>query len=357
MRAIEPPPSDAGRLPGSVNSGPTQDPGLRLRPYRGPSDHPAMARLICAARAGNGSPAEISAEQLANDYAHLTNCDLEHDCRIVELDGRPVAYGRTYWADRTDGRRSFEAITNVDPAARGRGVEATILAWQLGRLAGLVDALAAGPPAILAVYAYGADAASRADLEAAGFSVARRHAELVRPDLAGIPDPSLPDGFEIRPIDPADRAMHRRVFDADVAAFADHWGDVDASDEAFEAFLGDPLFDPHLWRVAFCGDEIAGQVLSFMEPVHSDGTRIGWTESISVQRPHRRRGIARALLADSLRAVRDAGATCAALGVDTGNPNQALRLYESLGFRIVSDLLEYHRPVPARGEARSAVRP
>ncbi|HEU4672868.1 MAG TPA: hypothetical protein VFS32_08220, partial [Candidatus Limnocylindrales bacterium] len=51
----------------------------------------------------------------------------------------------------------------------------------------------------------------------------------------------------------------------------------------------------------------------------------------------------RALLAASLRRVREAGAACAALGVDTGNENRALDLYESLGFRIVAEFLELHR--------------
>ncbi|MBF8290251.1 MAG: Acetyltransferase, partial [Chloroflexi bacterium] len=68
---------------------------------------------------------------------------------------------------------------------------------------------------------------------------------------------------------------------------------------------------------------------------------VGMTEAISVQPEHRRRGLARALLAESLRAVRDAGADQACLGVDTQNPNQALTLYESLGFRIVSETFEY----------------
>ncbi len=316
-----------------------------LRPYRGPIDHPAMAAVINAARAGNGDPERVSPTLLDNDYAHLTNCDLARDCRVVELDGRIVAYGRIYWADRTSGERAYEAITNIDPAARNRGVEPALLGWQIGRLDELAADAPDDRPAIEAVYVYGTDRRSRSIVEDAGFAVARRHAELIRPNLDDIPDLPLPDGFEVRPIARADRAMHRRVFDADVRAFQDHWGDVDGSDSSFERFVDDPRFDPPLWRVAFHGDEIAGQILNFLDSADEDGRRIGWTESISVQPEYRRRGLARALLADSLRAVRDAGATCAALGVDTGNPRGALDLYESLGFRIVSDLLELHRPV------------
>ncbi len=78
----------------------------------------------------------------------------------------------------------------------------------------------------------------------------------------------------------------------------------------------------------------------------ADGTRVGWTEPIAVRKPGRRRGLARALLAESLRTVRDAGAARAALSVDQQNPNQALRLYESLGYRLTAEELEYHKALP-----------
>ncbi len=51
------------------------------------------------------------------------------------------------------------------------------------------------------------------------------------------------------------------------------------------------------------------------------------------------------MLAESLRIVRDAGATRAALGVDQQNPNEAQTLYERLGFRVTVEELEYHRPL------------
>ncbi len=327
-----------------------------LRPYRGSEDHPALVRIANAARAANGDPDRVTVARIDNDYGHLSNCDLPHDCAVVELDVREVAYGRTFWVDRNSGERTYEGRIFIDPAVAGRGVEAALLDWQLPHLEALAAAHPTGSgdvPTFFVVYALGRDHASRGLLERAGFAVVRRGATLVRPDLEAIPDLPLPDGFELRQIDPADRAMHRRVFDADIAAFADHWGDSvsDGSESSLEAFLGDPLFRPDLWRVAFHGDEIAGQILNFLEPARDDRTVIGWTEAISVQPRFRRRGLARALLAESLRTVRDAGATRAALGVDTGNVRRALDLYESLGFRIVSESFEYHRPVSGASPA------
>ncbi len=160
----------------------------------------------------------------------------------------------------------------------------------------------------------------------------------------------------VRPIDPADRRQIRRVWEAGREAFAEHWGEseTDWSEDGFAGYLESPQFQPWLWQVAFDGDRVVGHILNYLDPAEPDGSRTGWTEAIAVRRPWRRRGIARALLARSLRTVRDAGATRAALGVDSQNVNQALDLYEDLGFRVVSEQFEYHGRLPLDGTAPSA---
>jgi ribosomal protein S18 acetylase RimI-like enzyme len=135
--------------------------------------------------------------------------------------------------------------------------------------------------------------------------------------------------------------MHRRVWEASARAFADSTGEEKPTEAKYDEFVTYPSFAPHLWQVAFDADRIAGQILNYLGDPEPDGTRIGWTEGISVQPEYRRRGLARALLARSLRVVRDAGATCAGLGVDLQNPNQAVELYQSMGYRIVSENFEY----------------
>jgi mycothiol synthase len=164
----------------------------------------------------------------------------------------------------------------------------------------------------------------------------------------------MPDGFETRPIDPGDSVLIRQVWDAGAEAFADHWGESadEWSDDQYAGFLESSETVPGLWEVAFHGDVVAGHVLNYLGPIEPDGTRTGWTESIGVRKAYRRRGLARALLARSLRTVRDAGAARAALGVDTQNENRALDLYEGLGFRVIADELVYQGPVDARAAAR-----
>jgi mycothiol synthase len=331
-------------------------PGLVLRRYRGDfADHEAMSDVINARRHAAGMIATDRPEDIANTYRHLVNCDPERDIALVVLDGQVVGYARIFWEDQTSGDRTFYIVGGMRPEHSGDEVAAATLAWQERRIADTLDGMGRVSRRVVAMaQLVGQEPGRRALLEANGYSLIRRHAEMRRPDLENIPELPLPEGLEIRPIDPHDRAMHRRVYDADMESFQDHWGAAPPTEEGFQEFVEAPTFDPTLWRVAFAGDEIAGQILNYLGPVEPDGTRVGWTESISTRRPWRRRGLARALLAESLRTVRDAGATSAALGVDQQNPHQALRLYEDLGFQVTAEEFEYLKVLrePGAGDAR-----
>ena len=79
-----------------------------------------------------------------------------------------------------------------------------------------------------------------------------------------------------------------------------------------------------------------------------DGSRVGWTELLSIPASHRATDLGRALLADSLRGFHAAGATSAAVMVDLLDPGQDEATFTSLGYRIASATLEYVAgPFPA----------
>jgi ribosomal protein S18 acetylase RimI-like enzyme len=215
----------------------------------------------------------------------------------------------------------------------------------------------AGREAYLSRYARGSETAAIARLERGGYRVARRWAEMSRPDFAAIPALAPPDGIELTRIDPAlasDEAMLRRVFEVGVEVFADHYGEATPTEADWRKFVESPQTQPALWCIAtdVTSGEIAGHILNYLGEPEPDGAIVGWTESIAVRAPYRRRGLASAMLAESLRIVRDAGASRAALGVDQQNPNQAMTLYERLGFRVKLEDLEFHRPIELPGTAR-----
>ena len=128
-------------------------------------------------------------------------------------------------------------------------------------------------------------------------------------------------------------------------AFRDHWDAGERTEADFEGWFASPELDTSLWRVAWDGDEVAGSVMNFIYPAENEtlGERRGWLDHVSVRRPWRRRGLASALIAESMRAIAEAGMRDAALGVDAENPTGALRVYETLGFRRTRTGVSYRK--------------
>ncbi len=92
---------------------------------------------------------------------------------------------------------------------------------------------------------------------------------------------------------------------------------------------------------------MAGQVKSFINTAENEayGRQRGWTEAISTSRRWRRRGVAKALIVESIRELAARGMTEVALGVHTENPNGAYALYQSLGYEVVRTWTTYRKPL------------
>jgi mycothiol synthase len=167
---------------------------------------------------------------------------------------------------------------------------------------------------------------------------------MVRPDLENIPELPLPMGVEVRPVIPE---HYRLIWEASNEAFRDHWGYIPDPWEEFERLVNDPDHDPSLWRVAWQGDQVVGMVLSFIDKDQNEiyGRRRGYTENICVRRLWRKQGVAKALIALSLRAIKERGMTEAGLGVDAENTSGALHLYQSMGYRVEKKSTIYRKPL------------
>ncbi|HVE52592.1 MAG TPA: GNAT family N-acetyltransferase, partial [Ramlibacter sp.] len=126
---------------------------------------------------------------------------------------------------------------------------------------------------------------------------------MVRPTLDGIAEFPLPAGVELRPVEPQ---HYRTIWDAHVQAFSTHWGHAPPTEADYQHWLQCPEFQPYLWQVAWDVEtnEVAGQVRGYISGSFNTNNRRkrGWTEFISVGHRWRRRGLARALIAHSLRA-------------------------------------------------------
>ena len=99
--------------------------------------------------------------------------------------------------------------------------------------------------------------------------------------------------------------------------------------------------------MAWDGDRVAGQVRTFINESENreNSRKRGWTEFISTARDWRGKGVATALICSSLRELAQRGMEEAALGVHVENPHGAYRLYQSLGFQVVSFDTTYEKPL------------
>jgi len=320
--------------------------GLVLRPYAGLADAALMVRVFTAANEADGVDDRASEAGLVNWLNHGgTGFDPVADLVVAQLEGEAIGYGWTYWVDTTDGLREYVSRGHVHPAWRRRGVGTTILERNEGRMREMAAAHDTDRPRVMGTFADERRPGAVALVTGHGYQPVRFFFDMVRPTLDGVEVPPVPDGLELRPV--SDRAGYRRLFDADVEAFLDHWGGYDSSDEAFEEFVGEPDFDPSLFVIAWDGDEIAGAVVNFIDRNENEmlDRKRGLLASVFVRRRWRRRGLASALVARSLLLLRERGMTSAWLGVDANNPNGALGLYERAGFAIHARFTAYRKPM------------
>ena len=320
-------------------------PGLRFRGYRGPEDHAEMHRVHQAAAAANGIDEAITVEQMDTAYAHHVNCDHERDIVLAEVDGSLVAYARVFWQDLVEGGRSYENFGFVHPDWRRRGIGTALHGRNEARLREIASEHPEVTPTWLSSEGADVDVGNDALLRTDGYEVVRYFYEMLVEDLDAIDVPSMPDGIELRPVT---RDHYRQIWEAQAEAFRDHWGMAEWTEEDWTRFDADPdNADPRFWRIGWDGDEVAGVIVTVVpaeENARHARNRV-YVGGVSVRRPWRRRGLARALLASSLVAAREAGHDGATLGVDSDSPTGATGLYRSLGFEPVQTFTAWRKPL------------
>jgi mycothiol synthase len=318
--------------------------GLTFRGFQGESDYPSMAEIIDRCKKADHIERVETAEDVARNYRHLVNSDPYRDMLFAEVNDDVIAYQRVYWRTELDGTRIYALFGFLVPEWRHRGIGRAMFHHAERRL---IEIAKDHPNNVSRFFE-----AECADTETMrekmviqeGYKPVRHFFNMVRPDLENIPEITLADGVEIRPVLPE---HYQKIRNASMEAFEDEWGFSPEEEPTVEQWLEDPIFDPTLWRVAWEGDQVVGMVLSFInKSENQEYNRLrGWTENICVRRPWRKRGIAKALIAASLHAIQERGMKEAALGVDTENLSGALRLYESMGYQVIKRFTLYRKPL------------
>lgn len=338
-----------------IDEGAPGIPGLRFRTYGGAADAAGLAAVMNAEATADGIDEYLTPEEVAADLEHAAAEDPVHTLVIAEIDDRIVAYARRAWRDRGV-FVAYEHVGHVHPDVRRRGLGRALLRHQAAALKDLAAGHAAragraaepGIERVLFSWTDTRHAGAVALLGSEGYAPVRWYLDLERPSLEDLPAVATPTGIEIR-TPGADEALLRAALAAEDEAFRDHWGHHAMTDEDADLVLAEPGHDPSLWRIAWDGDAIAGVVRAvvYAEENARFGRRRVWIDHLSVRRPWRGRGIARALMVELMAEARARGLTTAALGVDTDNTTGALRLYEQLGFVRGSVVMACIKPIAA----------
>jgi mycothiol synthase len=314
-------------------------PGLAFRRFRGKEELPVFVDVYDACREEDGFSWIWSLEEMENSFRHLVNTDVDEDIVVVEVDGQVVGWIQQNWVEELEAI-GFRHQQYLLPEWRGKGIRSAMLHRAEARALQVAAAMDTDKPMQMRTWLCEDEDQWTDRLEVEGHAPARYFFEMVRDLRAPIEDRPLPEGLEVRPVEEDGR---RQVLEACNEGLKDHWGGREWTEEDIQEWLHNPIMDPALWVVAYDGDTVAGTVLNWVheEENRQMGRKWGYTEMITVLRPYRGKGLAKALVSMSMRMLRERGMDTANLGVDTANLSGALRLYEGLGYEKIKTYMIY----------------
>jgi mycothiol synthase len=305
---------------------------MRLRAPRS-DDAPAVLSVLVARDLADLGEPDSTLEDLLDEW-HLADFELAADARVVELDGRIVAYASV----RRAGTRAV-----VAPAFEGRGIGTRLLRWAEGRER-------ERPGDRNRQWITAGNERAGALLRAAGYELARSYWRMDRPlgDAGGeaAPGDQPAAGVRVRALDLDGDAVALHALDA--LSFA---GAPDYQPMSLPVFLDEHLgahdFDPELSRVAEL-DTIVGFLLARRWTREA----VGYIDVLGVHPDHRRRGLATLLLHGAFGRFAAAGLQRAQLAVASDNP-RALGLYERVGMKARHRFDTYEHPRAAGDRPRA----
>ena len=323
--------------------------GLTLRPYAGEADLSAIVDIINREMEAVGLRYREDVGHMRAYYSHPSaKFDAARDVTIAEVNGVVVGYGGRSWVDTTlePPMREYRMDGSVLPEWQRKGVGTVLLRHNQQKQREIDRTHGTDLPRIFGSWTSDRQPGAIALLLENGFEQVRQFYEMARPLSEPIPDVPVPDGLAIRPVRLDEM---RKIWEADVAAFQDHWGGFEATEESYQRWLARPDLDTTLWVVVFDGEQVAGGSINAIAQEENEalGVKRGWLHHVFTTRQYRRRGVARAAVARSLALMKERGLDTGMLGVDATNPTGAVPLYEGLGFSIDERSSAWRKPFEA----------
>ena len=314
------------------------------RPLR-PEDVPALFNMLLAIGQADDrliiDTAADMATQFDDPWSDPATCSLG----AFTPEGQMAALARTFMNPNPETEARCYLDVDAHPAHRGHGLEDFLLGWAEAHGRKRLSAMPAHWPRRLMHGTQDTLTEHIARLEQSGFAPARYFYRMRRDLRQPIPERPLPEGLTLRRFTPE---MSQPLLAAFNESFRDHWNFEPVSAEDWEMFfLKRSSFRPDLTFLAMDGDEVAGFSFNTISPEENARNALseGWVAELGTRRSWRKRGVASALLCETMRAFQAEGLDYTTLGVDTQNPSGALGLYEGLGFAPVKRFIAFAKAV------------
>jgi mycothiol synthase len=324
-------------------------PGLRFRRFQGEADFPRMVAVYNECMAADGVDAVTTVERVASFTTPDDHFDPIRDMVFAVVEGEPddgvVGYSHIVWFEDNQGNVIHQSSGCVLPRWRRKGLGGAMLRHNEALMRRAAAERLRDKSHLFETIVSESNVGGTALVLREGYQPVIYFAVMVRPNLENVPEAPMPKGLEVRPVAPE---HYRAIWEASEEAMLDNWEHVPGDEEDYHRWLNHPIeFQPELWKVAWDGDEVVGQVRSYIDEAQNqaEGRNRGYTEYVSVRRPWRKRGLARALLVQSLKELKARSMTEASLDVNTDNPRGAFALYESVGFQTTRVDVLYQKPM------------
>lgn len=318
--------------------------GLEFRHFQDASDFAALVGVIEACQEYDqvdplSSEAGLpTVDELARSFSEADNIELDKDMLLVCVNGQVIGFQWIRWWEQADGTWVYYHRGRVVPDWRNRGIGTATLHWAERRIQERAREHGSTGKAVYRANATSHEASYNQLLLEQGYAPVHSFVEMGWDNARPLPEKTVPDGFVFKP---AAAEHYRAIWLANEEAFEEEWGHRRTTDEDYIIFLGNvvgnPAFDPSLWQVAWHGDTVAGVALS---EITERG--VGEISELSVRKQWRNHGLGRALLIHALHALKARGLEHIRVFTDV---EPARHLYESVGFRVLTDYIRYQKPV------------
>jgi len=319
-------------------------PGYTWRPARR-ADAQAIYPLRLAADQADDSGGAGTLQDVERNFEDLWINTETDSLLALTPQGQIVALTLVFMNPQPEEEARAFIWDEVHPEHRGRGLEAFALEWSEARGRQRLREAPDGLPRLLRSGSPDHLPQRIALLASRGFQPVRYFYRMRRDLSQPIPAHPLPEGLALRTYSPE---LSDALRDAFNESFRDHWSFEPVTEKDWRLFFVErETFRPDLTFVVMDGGEIAGYSINRVDPEENarQGIKEGWVGQLGTRRAWRKRGIASALLCESMRAFKAEGLDCATLGVDAENLTGALALYERVGFVPVKRFIAFAKPI------------